>query len=97
MTDYEHEKPDPRAVSLKYDGKDAPRVTAKGEGKLAEQILNIAREHGIPLHEDPDLVNLLAKLELGEEIPRSLYVAIAEVIAFAYIMTGKIPEEFIAK
>jgi len=97
MTDYEHEKPDPRAVSLKYDGKDAPRVTAKGEGKLAEQILNIAREHGIPLHEDPDLVNLLAKLELGEEIPRALYVAIAEVIAFAYIMTGKIPDEFIAK
>ena len=97
MTDYEHKKPDPRAVSLKYDGKDAPRVTAKGEGLLAERILEIAREHGIPLHEDPDLVNLLAKLELGEEIPHALYVAIAEIIAFAYIVTGKIPEDFVAK
>ena len=97
MTDYEHSKPDSKAVSLKYDGKDAPRVTAKGEGLLAERILEIAREQGVPLHEDPDLVTLLAKLDLGEEIPRALYVAVAEVIAFAYIVTGKIPDDFIAK
>lgn len=97
MTDYDSKKTDTRAVSLKYDGKEAPRVTAKGEGLLAERILEIAREHGIPLHEDPDLVNLLAKLDLGEEIPRALYVAVAEVIAFAYILTGKIPDDFVAK
>lgn len=97
MTDYEHPKADPKAISLKYDGKNAPRVTAKGEGLLAERILEIAREHGIPLHEDPDLVTLLAKLELGEEIPRALYVAVAEIIAFAYIVTGKIPDNFVAK
>ena len=97
MTDYDSKKPDTRAVSLKYDGKEAPRVTAKGEGLLAERILEIAREHGIPLHEDPDLVSLLAKLDLGDEIPRALYVAVAEIIAFAYIMTGKIPEDFVAK
>ncbi len=85
------EKPDPvnRAVALKYDGKSAPRVTAKGAGALAEQILEIARQNGIPLHEDKDLVTLLSRLELGDEIPAALYTAIAEVIAFAYMLTGK--------
>lgn len=97
MTDHSSDSDTQKAVSLKYDGKDAPRVTAKGEGLLAERILELAREHGIPLHEDPDLVTLLSKLELGEEIPRSLYVAIAEIIAFAYIVSGKFPEGFVAK
>ena len=82
------------AVALHYDGKEAPRVTAKGTGKLAEEIIALAKEHGIPLHEDPMLINLLAKLDLGEEIPPPLYLAIAEIIAFAYILTGKVPEGF---
>lgn len=82
------------AVSLHYDGENAPRVTAKGQGDLADQILAVAKAHGIPLHEDRDLVSLLSKLELGDEIPALLYVAIAEIIAFAYLMTGKVPKHY---
>lgn len=82
------------AVALQYDGKNAPQLTAKGSGELAEQIIALAKEHGIPLHEDADLINLLAKLELGDEIPQALYRAVAEVIAFSYILRGKVPEGF---
>lgn len=76
-------------VTLKYDGESAPRVTAKGKGVIAEKILELAKENDIPLHEDPDLVTLLAQLELGTEIPSNLYVAVAEVLAFTYMMSGK--------
>jgi flagellar biosynthesis protein len=82
-------QPIPNAVALNYDGKGAPRVTAKGKGFIAEQILAVAKENNIPLHEDPSLVKLLAQLDLGDEIPRELYLAVAKVIAFAYAMKGK--------
>jgi flagellar biosynthesis protein len=85
------DRPPPLAVALRYDGQRAPLVTAKGQGAVAERILELAQAHGVPLHEDPDLVALLAQLELGEEIPRALYVAVAEVIAFAYWVTGRRP------
>lgn len=77
------------AVALRYDGESVPRVTAKGSGYVAKEILAIAKEHNIPLHEDPGLVKLLSQLELGDDIPRSLYLAVAEVIAFAYFISGK--------
>lgn len=86
--------PDPKhqsAVALQYDGRNAPRVTAKGDDDVARRIIEIAREHGVPLREDPDLITLLAKLELGDEIPRELYVTVAHVIAWAYGLTGKTP------
>ncbi len=76
-------------VALVYDGENAPIVTAKGSGHVAEEILKIAHEHNIPLHEDAELVQLLSQLELGDEIPRALYVTIAQVIAFAYVVSGK--------
>jgi len=82
------------AMALRYDGVNAPRVTAKGEGELAQRILEIAEQCGIPLHEDPDLLLLLSRLELGDEIPRALYVAVAQVIAFAYIISGKVPKQY---
>ena len=76
-------------VALVYDGENAPTVTAKGSGHVAEEILMIANENNIPLHEDAELVQLLSQLSLGDEIPRALYVTIAQVIAFAYIISGK--------
>jgi len=79
----------PSVVALQYDGEQAPTVIAKGKGAVAEQILQMADEYGIPLREDPDLVTLLSQLELGTEIPSNLYVAVAEVLAFAYMMSGK--------
>jgi flagellar biosynthesis protein len=81
-------EPDERqkAIALKYDhdaGK-APLIVAKGMGEIAEQIIKLAEEHDIHIHESPELVEVLIRLELGDEIPESLYRAIAEVIAFAY-------------
>jgi flagellar biosynthesis protein len=75
-----------QAVALRYrQGQDAsPRVVATGQGHLAEMILQKAKEAGIPLMEDPDLVNLLGKIPLGETIPMALYQAVAEVLAFIY-------------
>ena len=90
---HKDERKDIAAVALKYDGKNAaPRVTAKGKGHIAAEILAIAHKYDIPLYEDPALVNLLSQLKLGDEIPKSLYVAIAEVIAFAYFISGKTAE-----
>jgi len=82
------------AVALLYDGKNAPRVTAKGEGKVAEEIFRLAREHDIPLQNDPQLAAVLSQIPLGDEIPEALYRAIAEVIAFAYLVSGKRPPGF---
>jgi flagellar biosynthesis protein len=84
---------DKTAVALHYDEKNAPRISAKGRGKIADEILALAEEHGIPLHQDRELSALLAQLELGEEIPQELYLAVAEVLAFAYMLTGRIPGE----
>lgn len=81
----------PLAVALNYDGKGAPRVTAKGRGSVAEAILNLAREHDIPLDDDPELALALSQVPLGEEIPEALYVAVAEVLAFTYMLEGRMP------
>jgi flagellar biosynthesis protein len=81
----------PLAVALHYSGSGAPRVVAKGGGGLAERIIETAREHGVPLQEDAALVAALSRLDLGREIPRELYVAVAHVLAFAWNVTGKRP------
>jgi len=82
------------AVALLYDGTNAPRIAAKGRGALAEQILALAKQHNVPMEGDPELASLLAQIPLGEEIPEALYQAIAEVIAFAYLVSGKRPPGF---
>ncbi|HEB98975.1 MAG TPA: flagellar protein FhlB [Thiotrichales bacterium] len=82
----------PLAVALQYDGEGAPRVTARGQEQLAEQILEIARRHDIPIQENRPLAGLLARVEPGDEIPETLYLAVAQVIAFAYHLSGKLPE-----
>ena len=75
-----------KAVAIRYKADEdmAPRVIAKGQGLIAERILEIAREEGIHVQEDPDLLGLLAKLDLGSPIPEELYRAVAEVLAFVY-------------
>ena len=79
-------------IALRYDGTGAPHVTAQGEGYMAQQILKVAAEHGIPLYEDKNLASLLSKIELGAEIPTNLYVAVAQVLAFVYTLSGKTPK-----
>ena len=74
------------AVALKYDAsKDkSPKVTAKGRGNVAEKIIAIANENGVPIKEDPDLVQILTKIDLDKEIPPSVYQVVAELLAFVY-------------
>ena len=77
------------AVSIEYEGTGAPKVTAKGKGHIAEEIIKKAKEFGIPIQEDLPLVELLSSVELNEEIPEELYEAIAQVLTFAYQISGK--------
>lgn len=86
-----NERRPPLAVALHYNGNGAPRVVAKGGGELAERIIETARQHQVPLQEDAALAAALSRLELGREIPRELYVAVAHVLAFAWAVTGKTP------
>ena len=80
-----------QAIALSYDGKDGigPKVTAKGKGKIAENILEQAILNDVPIHEDPNLVQLLGQLDLNESIPEELYQAVAEVFAFIYHLDRK--------
>lgn len=82
-----------QAVALFYDGENTPTVTAKGEGLTAQEIISIAQKNNITLCENKPLLELLMTLDLGEEIPESLYIAIAHIISFAYGLQGKTPDE----
>jgi len=78
------------AVALGYQpgsGR-APEIVAKGYGHLAEHILEVARERGVPVREDADLAGTLSRLETGTQIPEELYQAIADVLAFVYRMNA---------
>lgn len=82
------------AVSLEYDGSDAPKVTAKGRGYIAEEIIEKAKENNIPIQQNHELVGLLSEVELNQEIPEPLYEAVAQVLVFAYEISGKnVPEK----
>lgn len=85
------DKPVDKAVALLYDKEqgDAPRIVASGRGVLAEKIVETAREAGVYIMEDPDLVELLAKLPVGDDIPPELYQAVAEILAFVYQVNGR--------
>ncbi len=78
------------AAALKYDGSkdEAPILTAKGRGVVAEKILEAAHRHGIPVTADPALVQILATLDLDEQIPVELYRAVAEILAFVYSLNA---------
>ena len=84
-----------KAVALRYkpEEKSAPRVTAKGEGEIAEKIIALAKEYGIAIHEDRDLVSVLSKLDLNEEIPEELYKTVAEILVFIYEQNKELAEK----
>ncbi len=81
-----------KAAALRYDpNRDAaPKVVAKGRGHVAEAITAIAREHHVPVHADPNLVEVLEALDVELEVPPALYRAVAEVLAFVYRLNGKL-------
>ena len=79
-----------KAAALEYNAQvnSAPVVKAKGVGTVAEKIIQIAREHNVPIREDPDLIELLVQLDLEQEIPPELYKIVAEILAFVYSLEG---------
>lgn len=76
------------AVSLRYDSltSNAPKVTAKGKGQVAENIIALAHEHNIPVQQDPDLIEVLSQVDVDQEIPPAVYQVVAELLAFVYKM-----------
>ncbi|GGP24591.1 EscU/YscU/HrcU family type III secretion system export apparatus switch protein [Silvimonas amylolytica] len=81
-------KPDARAraVALAYTEGSTPRVVATGKGLVAQAIIEKAREAGVFVHQSPELVSLLSQLDLDDHIPASLYRAVAELLAFVYLV-----------
>ncbi len=79
------------AIALTYNPTEnsGPTISAKGKGKIAENILAQAEAYDIPIYEDPSLVELLGQLDLNESIPEELYQAVAEVFAFIYRLDRK--------
>lgn len=77
------------AIALSYDGDAPPIVTATGQNETADEILDIAKEADVPIFEDNELATLLKDLDLGEHVPKPLYRVIAEVLSFAYMLSGK--------
>ena len=74
------------AIALKYNTEldSAPKVVAKGKGIIADEILSKAKEFGVPIQEDPSLVEVLSQLEINQTIPEDLYSVVAELFAFIY-------------
>ncbi|MRH42244.1 hypothetical protein GH741_06070 [Aquibacillus halophilus] len=80
-----------KAAALSYDTKKdlSPKLKASGKGYVAENIINRAIEHNIPIQEDSTLVELLSQININENIPEELYQAVAEVFAFIYQVDKK--------
>ena len=78
------------AVALQYEAPGTPRVVAKGKGEIGQKIIDVAREHGVPIEENAALAEALSQVELGEDIPEALYRAVAEVLIFILRASGKI-------
>jgi flagellar biosynthesis protein len=81
-----------KAVALRYkkDEDQAPKIVAKGSGKIAEKIIELAKAHGIYIKEDKALIEVLSTLDIYEEIPTELYKAVAEILVFIYSLNKKI-------
>ncbi len=79
----EEKKKIKQAVAIEYDPNDfAPKIVATGRGKVAERIIEQAKENDVPVHEDEKLAGTLSKLDIGEYIPPELYEVVAEILVF---------------
>ena len=84
-------KPRLKAIALEYGQNSAPVVTARGEGELARDILEAAQRHGVWIAEDPQLVALLSRVQLDQEIPKEVYTAVAVILSWVYWLRGMQP------
>jgi flagellar biosynthesis protein len=80
-----------QAVALRYQAKKdpAPKMVGKGSGYLAEKILELAKQHNIPIRQDKNLIQILSRLDLNQEIPPDVYKAVAEILAFVYRLSSR--------
>lgn len=83
-----------KAVALEYEagGESAPRITATGQGHVAEQILQIAFAHGVKVREDADLVEILSVLDIDSVIPVEAYAAVGEILSYVYRANARSPK-----
>jgi len=88
-------RPLQKAAAIRYRHRqdNAPHLLAKGEGRVAEKIIEIARANGIPIEEDSDMLEVISMLDLYQEIPQELYTAVAELLAFVYMISKKATPE----
>jgi flagellar biosynthesis protein len=83
MSEYNDKLPSQRAVALKYDdNQSAPVIVASGIGSVAEKIVEVASENGVPVYEDTSLATMLSKLEIGTEIPEEIYKAVVDIYVY---------------
>src|SRR5262245_54033313 len=91
MSDNERRR---QAAAIRYDASDvkqsqSPRVVAKGQGFVADEIIERARAAGVPIHESRELAALLTQVDLDQHIPPALYIAVAEVLAWVYRLEAR--------
>jgi flagellar biosynthesis protein len=81
-----------KAVAIKYNKTQdrAPRVVAKGKGRVARKIIEIAQMNDVPLYEDQNLAQVLESFDLDMEIPPELYQAVAEILVFIYRLNSRV-------
>ncbi len=93
MVKRNEKRPLPKAVALRYrpPRDPAPRVMAKGAGLVAQKIIDLGRKHGVPIQEDPGLIQILAQLDFYQEIPPKIYAVVAEILAFVYRLNRQGP------
>lgn len=81
-----------RAVALKYDDKSsAPVVIAAGSGYIADKVVEIAEESGVPIYKDDSLSVLLSQLDVGTEVPEELFSSIVDI--YVYFLNFKLPKD----
>ena len=80
-----------QAVALRYDHQpgSSPKVTASGRGEMAQRIIEAAEAAGVDIVQDPDLLEVLGRVPVGEDIPPELFQAVAEILAFIYRVNGR--------
>ena len=83
-----------QALALFYDGGEAPLVSDNRSGEAAQKLIMQALESDIPIYENPQLLEQLSMLQIGDNIPPELYQLVAEILAFAFFIQGKAPEGY---
>jgi len=83
-----------KVATLKYKGRKTPIVSAFGENDQAKLILEMAKQHNVPVYEDEDLVNILSQLDVGQAIPPELFEWVASVLSFAFFARNEVPDGF---